>query len=82
MRHIVEFTDFTCAHCQEAHRETMIPVLEEFVSKGWVRVESHPVAFLQDDSMRAAHAVLCAQEQHKYWELRELLFQVNLEGSK
>ncbi len=33
--------------CQEAHRKTMIPLLEEFVSKGWVRVESHPVAFLE-----------------------------------
>mmetsp|Transcript_33423 Transcript_33423/g.59805 ORF Transcript_33423/g.59805 Transcript_33423/m.59805 type:complete len:280 (+) Transcript_33423:301-1140(+) len=78
IRHVVEFTDFFCPHCQEAHRSTMLPLLEEFVSKGWVRVESHPVAFLENDSLRAAHAVLCAQEQHKYWELRELLFQVDL----
>jgi len=81
-RHVVEFTDFTCPHCQEAHRTTMVPLMEEFVSKGWVRLESHPVAFLEDDSMRAAHAVLCAQEQHKYWELRELLFQVDLSKNK
>jgi len=50
-RHVVEFTDFTCRHCQ-------------------------------DDSLRAAHAVLCAQEQHKYWELRELLFQVDLSAAE
>jgi len=41
-----------------------------------LRVESVPVAFLSQDSMRAAHAALCAQEQHKYWEVRDLLFQV------
>lgn len=45
---------------------------------GKVRLESHPVAFLEDDSLRAAHAALCAQEQHKYWEVRELLLQVPL----
>ena len=30
-------------------------------------------------SVRAAHAALCAQEQHKYWEMRDLLFQVSLD---
>lgn len=41
-------------------------------------MESHPVAFLDNDSLRAAHAALCAQEQHKYWEVRDLLFKVNI----
>ena len=40
--------------------------------------ESNPVAFLDDDSLRAAAAALCAQEQHKYWEIRDLLYQVDL----
>jgi len=76
--YMVEFTDFFCPHCQEAHKITMAPILAHYVQSGELRVESHPVAFLDDDSLRAAHAALCAQEQHKYWEVRELLFQVDV----
>jgi hypothetical protein len=43
------------------------PLLREWVLFGKVRLESHPIAYLEDDSLRAAHAGLCAQEQHKYW---------------
>ena len=28
---------------------------------------------------RAAHAAMCAQEQHKYWEVREMLLQIPLD---
>jgi len=77
-RHVVEFTDFYCPHCQEAHAVTTEPLLRDWVQHGRVRLESHPVCFLDDDSMMAAHAALCAQEQHKYWEVRELLFQVEV----
>lgn len=67
---VVEFTDFFCPHCQEAHAEVMAPLIRRYVPTGRVRVESHPVAFLADESMSASHAALCAQEQHKYWEVR------------
>ena len=76
--HVVEFTDFFCHHCQAAHDVVANTVLKKYVSTGKLRFESHPVAFLDDDSLRAAAAALCAQEQHKYWEIRDLLFQVDL----
>mmetsp|Transcript_11898 Transcript_11898/g.20090 ORF Transcript_11898/g.20090 Transcript_11898/m.20090 type:complete len:333 (-) Transcript_11898:44-1042(-) len=75
---VVEFTDFFCPHCQEAHINLIEPLIRHYVPKGTVRIESHPVAFLADQSLSAAHAALCGQEQHKYWEVRELLFQVDL----
>jgi len=65
--YVVEFTDFFCLHCQEAHHAVTGPLLRDWVAYGKVRLESHPVAFLEDDSLRAAHAAMCAQEQHKYW---------------
>ena len=77
---VVEFTDFFCEHCHRAHWEMMEPAMAKYLSTGKLRVESHPVAFLHDDSMRAAIAVLCAQEQHKYWEVRHMLFQVPLDN--
>ena len=76
--HVVEFTDFFCPHCQEAHDIVRDTILKKYVPTGRLRFESNPVAFLEDDSLRAAAAALCAQEQHKYWEIRDLLFQVDL----
>lgn len=76
--YVVEFTDFFCRHCQEAHEKVTAVLLKDWVAFGKVRLESHPVAFLEDDSLRAAHAAMCAQEQHKYWEVREMLLQVPL----
>ena len=75
---VVELTDFFCAHCQRGHADAMHAVLTRYLPTGRVRIESHPVAFLEGESMHAAHAALCAQEQHKYWEMRELLFQADL----
>ena len=76
-RSFVEFTDFFCDHCKEGDTLTMQPLMaHEAVRDGRLRIESHPVAFLDDDSLRAAAAALCAQEQHKYWEVREVLLQV------
>ena len=63
--HVVEFTDFFCHHCQRAHDVVSDVIMKEYAPAGIVRFESHPVAFLDDDSLRAAHAALCAQEQHK-----------------
>ena len=54
--YVVEFTDFFCSHCQQAHREVTGPLLREWVMFGKVRLESHPIAYLEDDSLRAAHA--------------------------
>lgn len=80
LKYVIEFTDFFCHHCQQAHHITMMPLLSgESLRKGKLRIESHPVAYLGEESLRAAHAALCAQEQHKYWEMRDLLFQVSLE---
>ncbi|KAK3267061.1 hypothetical protein CYMTET_24358 [Cymbomonas tetramitiformis] len=76
-KHVVEFTDFFCEHCQEAHKHVVQPIIKDYVP-GRARLESHPVAFLDDDSLSAASAALCGQEQHKYWEVRELLFQADL----
>ena len=39
--------------------------MRDYVAPGALRLESHPVAFLDGDSLRAATAALCAQEQHK-----------------
>ncbi len=47
---------------------------EEFVSTGQVRVQSRSVAFLGEESVLAAQAVECANEQGQFWEFHDVLY--------
>lgn len=53
----------------------MSPQLDkEYVQTGKVRWVFRNFAFLTQDSMTAAQATYCAQEQNKFWELEEKLY--------
>ncbi len=71
---IVAFEDFQCPFCAEYTR-TVEPLLgSEFIATGTVQYEYHHLAFLGDDSLRAAQAAECAVEQDQFWPFHDLLF--------
>jgi protein-disulfide isomerase len=47
---------------------------EEFVSAGQVRVQSRPVATQGEESVLAAQAAECANEQGRFWEFHDTLY--------
>lgn len=69
---LVEFSDFECPYCGEAHNE-MVNILAKykndikFVFKQFP-LPAHPDAYL------AAEASECANDQGKFWEYYDLLF--------
>ena len=69
---VVEFTDFQCPSCAQAH-----PVLERLASEyaGRVRVvvRDYPLA-QHANAFKAAEAAEAARAQGKYWEYAALLF--------
>lgn len=71
---IVAFEDFQCPFCAR-YTEAIEPVLgSEFIATGQVRYEYHHLAFLGEDSMRAAQAAECAVEQDQFWPFHDVLF--------
>lgn len=70
---IVEFSDYSCPHCAAAHKTLLDPILE-YVEKGQVHFEVHPVAFLGEPTVMATQAALCAQEQGMFWPYHDRLF--------
>ncbi len=71
---VVEFTDLECPFCQRFHLTTFEQLKKNYIDTGKVRfvtrdfpLDFHPMA------MPAAHAVRCAGEQGKFWEMRHVV---------
>jgi protein-disulfide isomerase len=70
---IVEFADFQCPFCARAH-ETVQTVLKAYGEKVRIIFRHYP---LQNHprAPKAAEATACADEQGKFWELHDSLFE-------
>jgi len=71
---IVEFTDYQCPFCQRFHVTTFAELKKNYIDTGMVRFFSRdmPLDF-HANAMRAAQAARCANEQGKYWQLRDVM---------
>jgi len=71
---IVIYTDFTCWYCYQAVQAAQ-QVQAEFAQKVRLIHKDFPNADKTYLSYQAAIAGRCAQEQNKFWEMSELLYQ-------
>ena len=71
---IVSYEDFQCPFCREFNAETGALLEEEFVETGVASIEYRHLAFLGDESVRAAEASECAADQGLFWEYHNILF--------
>ena len=75
---LVEFTDFQCGFCKKFHDETFPTLKKNFVDSGKMRVLTRnlPLSF-HAQAEPAARAALCANQQQKFWPMREELFKLS-----
>jgi protein-disulfide isomerase len=73
---IVEFSDFQCPFCQRFFLQTLPQIEEKYIKTGKVRFvyRDFPLNFHQY-AQKAAEAAECADEQGKFWEYHDILFQ-------
>jgi protein-disulfide isomerase len=72
---VEEYSDFQCPYCARA-AQTMDPKIEEeYVADGRVKLVFHPVALIGQESLWAAEAAECANEQGKFWDYHDKLFE-------
>lgn len=71
---IVEFGDFQCPFCGKFFRETERQIIDQYVKTGKARFAYRDFAFLGDESIAAAEAAACANEQGSFWQYHDNLY--------
>jgi protein-disulfide isomerase len=72
---IVEFADFRCPYCESFFTNTESQLMKDYVDTGKASFAFRQYEFLGDASVFAGNAAECANEQGKFWEMHDWLYQ-------
>ncbi len=71
---ILEWGDYQCTYCYKFHQSTLNTINENFIKTGKVKLVFKDYPLNGPDSILAAEASHCAQDQKKYWEYHDELY--------
>jgi protein-disulfide isomerase len=73
---IVEVGDYQCEMCKLWFEQTRPQIIKNYVDTGKVNLVFIDMPFLGNDSIIAAEATYCADDQGKYWDYHTKLYQL------
>ena len=71
---IVEFGDYQCTFCYKFHQSTLNTIKQDFIETGKIKLVFKDFPLNGPDSVLAAEAAYCAQDQGKYWQYHDELY--------
>jgi protein-disulfide isomerase len=71
---ILEWGDYQCTYCYKFHQSTLNTINENFIKTGKVKLVFKDYPLNGPDSVLAAEASHCAQDQEKYWQYHDELY--------
>lgn len=71
---LVEWADFQCPFCQRFNEQVITPLEKDYIATGKVRYSFRDFAFLGQESVDAAVAARCANEQGNFWQYHDKLY--------
>ena len=71
---LVEFGDYQCFFCNKFFHDTEQKLLENYVDTGKVKIIFKDFTIIGPDSITAAHAAHCADDQDLFWEYHDTLY--------
>lgn len=72
---IVEFGDFRCPFCDRFFQDTEPQLMKDYIDTGKAKFAFRHYQFLGPASVVAGNAAECANEQNKFWEYHNYLYQ-------
>lgn len=74
---IVEFGDYQCPFCRRFFETTEKEIIETYVKTGKVKFvyRDFPLSNIHPFAQKAAEASECAEDQGKFWEYHDVLYQ-------
>ena len=71
---ILEWGDYQCTYCYRFHESSLNTILDEYINSGKVNLVFKDFPLNGPDSVLAAEAAYCADDQGKYWEYHDELY--------
>lgn len=71
---IIEFADFRCPFCERFFKDSESQIIKNYVETGKANFVFKQYAFLGQTSTWAAEAAECANEQGKFWQYHDWLY--------
>lgn len=71
---IVEWGDYQCTYCHAFHKNTKDQLIQEYVNTGKVNFVFRDFPLNGPDSVLAAEASYCGNDQDKYWQYHNELY--------
>ena len=78
---ILEWGDYQCTFCYKFHQTTLNTIKQDFIDTGKIKMIFKDFPLNGEDSILAAEAAYCAQDQGKYWQYHDELYK-NWKGEK
>jgi len=71
---LIEFGDYQCTFCNKFFHETIESILINYVETGKVKILFKDFIVVGQDSMHAANAAHCANDQGMFWQFHSTLY--------
>lgn len=71
---MIEFGDYQCLNCNRYFHNTEHLIKEKYVDTGMMKIIFMDFAFIGPDSVSAAQAAHCANDQDRYWEYHDEVY--------
>jgi protein-disulfide isomerase len=78
---ILEWGDYQCTFCYKFHQNTLDTIKKDFIETGKAKLVFKDFPLNGPDSILAAEAAYCAQDQEKYWQYHDEIYK-NWKGER
>ena len=72
---VILYEDFQCPFCGRFHADAEKMIVEDYVNTGKANFVYRDFAFLGNESIKSAEATWCANDQDKFWEFHDYLYE-------